>query len=1481
MKIFSRLLAINLPWAGYLLVVSMTGIGMPQVAVASNGQCRWEGGPGFPIHSSCRREDCLGEGGLTMCTEPEFRPPIGSNDSQVDDEKFSYRMCDMAAASIGRIRRWCEVQGGTWTLVGGGEQECRNLPAQYPGIGIASNEGAALAAGAQFASGNSSCPRVLGQDTGWGLSESTSYNCWNGGPVYQNGQLVSDLRKQIWNPISPCTTDEGIKYLKTRRLVCPHEYASRTKPNGELQCFIPIAQCNVHGNPVDCSIGAKLESQVDYRAADGLDFTRFYNSHGRYRPVTGAAFVSVPEDYWRHSYSRRLIFISGNSDLAAVLSMESGYLVAFDPSGAEIFNKDGAARRLEPWGGGWRIIQPDSDIENYDAAGRLTSIVARTGLTTTLAYDAGRLKTISNSFGRTITLNYTAGVLSSLSIPGGGQISYAYDALGRLTSVVNADSTTRTYHYDDAGNGWLLTGITDENGSRFSTYGYNSNGYVASEEHAGGVNQFSFQIGDPKVETSSSVVTDPLGKTRTFTYRNVVGVSRIKQTSGYCPSCSNISDSSFDANGNSAHKTDLNGRRTNYVYDLARNLEISRTEGLTNSGATTASTRTITTEWHATFRLPTVTRTYAGAVSTGIPLQVISVEYDTSGNAISRTVHDPATDTSRTWTYSYDEFGRVLSANGPRTDVNDVTVYAYHQCSNGGECGQLHTVTNAAGHVTTYAAYDAHGQPTLMTDANGVQTELEYDARQRLVRSTAAFGTSAAESTIFEYWPTGQIKRVTHPDGSYLTYAYDAAHRLVRVEDNAGNKQEYVLDAAGNRQSTNAYDPYGTLVSVQRRLYNTVGQLWQILSAAGTDVEATVLGYDQNGNETSSIAPLGRVTTKSYDEVNRLKQVIDPAGGVVSFGYNALDALIQVTDPRGLVTEYQYDGFGDLRQLSSPDTGVTSSTYDASGNVVTSTNARGATTTSTYDAMNRVLTNAFSLNGATDQTIVFSYDSGINGKGRLTGAADANHSMNWNYDALGRVTNKTQSVGGMAKMAAYAYSNGHLTSMLTPSGQSIGYSYDSNGRVSGISVNGIPLISDIVHDAFGPIRGWTWSNGMLTVRNFDLDGRVDLIDSAGLSTYTYYADGRIASRFDDSAISYSLASGSTALMTSTGSNRVNSTTGFLERTYSYDPAGNTLGDGTSTFTYNFANRMSSATRGGVTANYTYNALGQRVRKMIGSTTRFFFYDEGGHLLGQYDGAGALVEEIVWLGDIPIATLRPAGAVGIEVFYVHVDHLNTPRRITRPLDNEIVWRWDSDPYGVAEADDDPDGDNQTFAFNLRFPGQYWDSESNLHYNYYRDYDPAVGRYVESDPIGLKGGLNTFAYGLNSPVNYVDPKGLVVQRCCRPAALARGKVDHCWLKTDTKSAGMNSTPSCRIAGNNYEFLWITKVYVSDHSCDTATTCETLHDIDEQCVNRELEVGKPLGRFGFTNNCQMYAADVIRKCRKRSALPPLSPLLDYQGY
>jgi RHS repeat-associated protein len=141
-----------------------------------------------------------------------------------------------------------------------------------------------------------------------------------------------------------------------------------------------------------------------------------------------------------------------------------------------------------------------------------------------------------------------------------------------------------------------------------------------------------------------------------------------------------------------------------------------------------------------------------------------------------------------------------------------------------------------------------------------------------------------------------------------------------------------------------------------------------------------------------------------------------------------------------------------------------------------------------------------------------------------------------------------------------------------------------------------------------------------------------------------------------------------------------------------------------------------------------------------------------------------------------------------VYQVHSDHLDTPGYLTDPT-GTVVWKADYAPYGKAEINEDPDGDGTAVTFNIRFPGQYEDAESGHYYNYLRDYDPSTGRYIESDPIGLAGGLNTYAYVGGTPLFYIDPKGLnaaagvgvgVALFCARyPSACAAGAVALCRL------------------------------------------------------------------------------------------------------
>ncbi len=342
--------------------------------------------------------------------------------------------------------------------------------------------------------------------------------------------------------------------------------------------------------------------------------------------------------------------------------------------------------------------------------------------------------------------------------------------------------------------------------------------------------------------------------------------------------------------------------------------------------------------------------------------------------------------------------------------------------------------------------------------------------------------------------------------------------------------------------------------------------------------------------------------------------------------------------------------------------------------------------------------------------------------------------------------NKTFTVG-------YSFSSGRQTGITYPSGRALAYGFDAQGHVTSITVDGTTsVLANGEYFPFGAVKKWVWGNGEPYSRTFDLDGRVKTI-TLGPAAGTYADLGEVFG-YDslNRLITANLAAGQTqGFAYDANGNRTNATinaasttytypgtshkltslSGATTRSFTYDNAGNVTVSAGLTYTYDGRGRMKQAG----TTTYALNGLGQRVKKTSG-TDVFFAYDEAGHLIGEYDATGASIQETIWLGDLPVAVLKPKTG-GFDVFYVWADHLGTPRQITDTL-NQSRWEWpNADPFGNNVPNENPAGLG-TFSYNLRFPGQYYDSEKGSNYNYFRDYDPSIGRYVESDPIGLRGG-----------------------------------------------------------------------------------------------------------------------------------------------
>jgi YD repeat-containing protein len=587
-------------------------------------------------------------------------------------------------------------------------------------------------------------------------------------------------------------------------------------------------------NPINAATGNKWQYETDLPSGSfGLGFDRYYNASTTANPSSLGAG-------WSHAYTRSStiqasgtwVTIRRNDGKAYYFQQSAGAWVtdADVPDRLEEL-KDSAGVRT-----GWRYTTADQLVETYTATGQLTSLVDRSGLTQTLAYSdastpitvapkAGLLLRVTDPFGHQLNFTYDANSrISTLTDPAGGIYHYAYDTNNNLIAVTYPDGTSKRYHYENTAFPHALTGITDENGAHFATYSYDAQGRGISTEHAGGVNRASLVYN----ADGSTTVTDALNTARTYQFQTILGVVKSKGQSqpGGSGCGASASALSYDANGNVASRTDFNGNRTNYSYDLTRNLETSRTEGLTASGAATPATRTITTLWHPTFRLPV-------QITNGN--QQTTYTYNPQGEVTQKTVTDLATHATRTWTttYTYGAIPGVLLQkveDGPRTEVADVTTYDYYpadaSCAGGyfGCRGQLKQVTDALGYITQYSAYDAHGKLLSLTDPNGLVTTMTYDSRQRLTSITAG-----GETTTYSYDPVGQLTRITRPDGSYLVYTYDAAHRLIQTQDNLGNTVTYTLDALGNRIKEEAHDPSGQLARSQSRVYDALSRLQNLI----------------------------------------------------------------------------------------------------------------------------------------------------------------------------------------------------------------------------------------------------------------------------------------------------------------------------------------------------------------------------------------------------------------------------------------------------------------------------------------------------------------------------------------------------------------------------------------------------------------------------------------------------------------------------
>ena len=723
-------------------------------------------------------------------------------------------------------------------------------------------------------------------------------------------------------------------------------------------------------------------------------------------------------------------------------------------------------------------------------------------------------------------------------------------------------------------------------------------------------------------------------------------------------------------------------------------------------------------------------------------------------------------------TYTAD--GRILEINGPRTDVVDVTVFEYYanDAGEGLNRGMLKKITNPLGHDTSFANYNGYGKPGQITDENSVVATIVYDAAGRLDTLT-----KSGYTWDFDYDDAGNLTALHLPGNRDIIYTYTDAHLVSTVEDTAGNVIGYTYDGNGNVTGEVISDTTGVLASYVNYAYDAKNRLEKIIYPGNHE---ETFGYDDAGNLTSFVDRLSNTTTYAYDALNRLEESTQPGSIVTAFGHDAHDNLSVVTDALENATTYSYDDFGRVVSESSQDTGTTTYTYDLAGNLLSRTDACGVTVTYVYDALNR-LTNVHFPDSTQD--ITFTYDSGTNGTGRLTGMTDPAGTTTYEYNALGQLIRETRVMDSLQFVTEYNWdANGNLLSMTYPSNMEATITQDADDRITSVTADGQTLAQNVTYLPFGPASGYDLGSGLTLNNTYDESYRLTEISAGSIISYTYTrnAAGDVSSVSGKPKPSFT---NETTAFSHSG-NRLTEASGSMTAVYTHNDCGCITSDGTRSFTYNQNHRLVLVEEGMTTiAEYAYDGFGRRVKKVVsGTETTYYHYDANSRLIAETDYIGNAVREYVYLNGNPLAVKKYGDDAGW--YYYLNDHLGTPQKLVDST-NQVVWSAAYLLFGEATVNA-----GSTIENHLRYQGQYFDEETGLHYNFHRYYDPVTGRYITPDPIGLSGGLNLYVYSYNDAINEIDPFGLWTE------------AERKWLKDLIKEQEIITQEYKRIALKEYE-------------------------------------------------------------------------------
>ncbi|MGH7392720.1 MAG: RHS repeat-associated core domain-containing protein, partial [Candidatus Rokuibacteriota bacterium] len=767
------------------------------------------------------------------------------------------------------------------------------------------------------------------------------------------------------------------------------------------------------------------------------------------------------------------------------------------------------------------------------------------------------------------------------------------------------------------------------------------------------------------------------------------------------------------------------GRTVNYTYDAQGNL-LTVTDP---AGGVTEYTYDQPTMWGRMITL----KDARGLV-------FLTNEYDAAGRVVRQTQADG---TTYQFAYTLDVDGKIIQTDvtNPRGSVRRVTFNA---------AGYPLTDTAAHGtplaQTTTYER-NAANQPTAIIDALGRRTEYTYDAQGNVLTVTRLAGTPSAVTTTYTYEPTwNQVATVTDPLSHTTTFGYDAQGNLTTTTNPLGH------------QTTMMYNPAGQPLTVTTPAETTTfgydrGDLATVTDATG---KTTTRFTDNVGRVTAVTSPLGQRTRREYNGVNRLTKATDPQGGTMQFAYDPTGNLLTVTDARSNATSYAYNNMNRRTSRTDPLTRVETYAYDAYGNLTSHTDRKSQLTTRAYDALNRqtqitwgdltTTTYAWDAGNRLTQithslagTITRTYDL----FDRLTQETTPQGTVSYSYDAAGRRTSMT--VGGQPAVT-YAYDNANRLMTITQGSNVVSMTYDTAGRRTSLTLpNGV--VTEYTYDAASRLTGLTYKNGPVTL---------------GTLTYGYDSNGnrrQIGGSWARTGLPQPLASA-----TYDAANRPLT---FAGATPTHDFNGNLTSDGTTTYTWDARDRLSTLSVTGTTASFQYDAVGRRLSKTLNGTTTTALHD--GLDTAQETTSGTV--RSILTGARLDEYLSHASTSG-EARFALADALGSTIALVDGS-GAVVTEYTYEPFGAT-------GTTGAASENrAQYAGRENDG-TGLYYYRARYYNTQLQRFVSEDPIGFAGGdVNLYAYVRNSPVQRVDPLGLFIVEYTYPDSECEldGRKDEC--------------------------------------------------------------------------------------------------------